>query len=100
MVMLAFFFLLRPGKYTTMSSDSTPFRLVDLCLAIGGNYVDIWTAPVTTLGAATFVSLTFITQNNAVRGEVIAIGRSGDPYLCPVLAVLCHVLGVYFVKGQ
>ena len=35
---------------------------------------------------ATFVSLEFSTQKNGVRGEVIGLGRSGDPNFCPVLA--------------
>ena len=37
MVILAFFFLLRPGEYTFLSSkkDSAPFQLMDVCLRRG-----------------------------------------------------------------
>jgi hypothetical protein len=34
------------------------------------------------------VTLTFTTQKNAVRGEVIGLGLSGDPFVCPVKAVV------------
>ena len=82
MIILAFFFLLRPGEYTATASDNTPFRLADIRLAIGGQYLDPFLATEADLEAATFVSLTFTTQKNSVRGEVIALGRSGDPSLC------------------
>jgi hypothetical protein len=48
------------------------------------------------LSRATFVTLTFTTQKNAVRGEVIGLGLSGDPTVCPVLATASrvrHLLG-------
>ena len=92
MIILAFFFLLRPGEYTATASDNTPFRLADIRLAIGGQYLDPFLATEADLEAATFVSLTFTTQKNSVRGEVIALGRSGDPSLCPVRAVVRRVL--------
>ena len=42
--------------------------------------------------AATAVSLTFTTQKNGVKGEVISHGRSGHPLVCPVLAIARRVL--------
>ena len=39
-----------------------------------------------------FASLTFTTQKNGVRGEVIGLACSGDPYLCPVQAIIRRVL--------
>jgi hypothetical protein len=30
MICIAFFFLLRPGKYTVAPSENTPFRLTDV----------------------------------------------------------------------
>ena len=91
MAALAFFFLLRPGEYTSSTTDSRPFRLADLRLAIGSLYLDLSTAPDASLDAATFLSLTFTTQKNGVRGEVIGLGRSGSPTLCPVLAAVRRV---------
>ena len=92
--MIAFFFLLRPGEYTVDASaeESRPFRLTDVQLFIGQSRIDIATATEAQIRCATFVSLTFTDQKNGVRGEVIGLGRSGDAFLCPVLAVIRRVL--------
>ena len=87
MIILAFFFLLRPGEYTDAPSpDAAPFRLSSVQLAIGGRRLDLARERDTVLMLAQTVSLTFDNQKNGVRSEVIRQGRSGDPYLCPVLA--------------
>jgi hypothetical protein len=36
--------------------------------------------------SSTYHALTFTTQKNGVRGEVIGLGQSGNPVLCPVIA--------------
>lgn len=92
MIILAFFFLLRPGEYTDSPSDSTPFRFMDVQLFIGNSRLDIFHAPEEQLHLATFVSLTFTDQKNGVRGEVIGLGRSEDPFLCPVKAAVRRLL--------
>ena len=95
MICLAFYFLLRPGEYTGNPSNTTPFTIADVQCYIGQQRI---TAPLLTLQhlpRLTFVTLTFTTQKNGVRGEVIGLGRSGDPILCPVLALsrrLHHLL--------
>lgn len=112
MIALAFFFLLRPGEYTATPSDTTPFRIADVRVAAGGRYMDPLTASDAELDTATFVSLTFTTQKNGVRGEVIGLGRSGHPDLCPVAAIVRRIkhlrtygalpdtpLSVYFEHG-
>jgi hypothetical protein len=86
MITLAFFFLLRPGEYTGTPSDTTPFTLQDVQLWIGQQRFLATTIPVADLSRVTFVALTFTTQKNGVRGEVIGLGRSGNPVLCPVMA--------------
>lgn len=91
MIIVAFFFLLRPGEYTDSPSDTTPFRFCDVQLMIGCIRLNIMTCPVEELMQATSVCLTFTTQKNGVENEVIRQGRSGDPYLCPVLAVIRRV---------
>lgn len=92
MIIIAFFFLLRPGEYTASSSDTTPFTLQDVQLFIGGRRLNLLTDPPALLLEARFASLTFTTQKNGVRGEVIGLGRSGDPYLCPVIALARRVI--------
>ena len=90
MIIIAFFFLLRPGEYTDNNKD--PFQLKDVQLFIGPTRIDLNVAPVEQLRQARFASLTFTTQKNGVRGEVIGLACSGDPYLCPVKALTRRVL--------
>jgi hypothetical protein len=87
MVCLAFFFLLRPGEYTGTPSDTTPFTLQDVQCWIGQQRFLATAIPLDDLPRVTFVALTFTTQKNGVRGEVIGLSRSGNPTLCPVTAL-------------
>jgi hypothetical protein len=87
MIILAFFFLLRPGEYTGTASDTTPFTLQDVQCWIGQQRFLAVNIPIEDLARVTFVALTFTTQKNGVRGEVIGLGRSGNPILCPVQAL-------------
>ena len=87
MIIIAFFFLLRPGEYTVSSSESTPFTCNDIQLFIGHRRLDTTTASDDEISSATFATLTFTTQKNGVRGEVIGHGSSGNPTLCPVKAI-------------
>ena len=84
MIVIAFFFLLRPGKYT--DNPNNTFRLADVQLFIGDTRIDLTTAPIEQVQQAHFASLTFTNQKNGVRGEVIGLAHSGDPNLCPVLS--------------
>jgi hypothetical protein len=87
---LAFFWLLRPGEYCS-SSDSHPFRLRDVQLFIGNARLDPLTCALADLARVTFVTLTFTTQKNGVRGEIIGHARSGHLYACPVVSVISRV---------
>jgi len=92
MLCLAFFFLLRPGEYTGVVTDTQPFLLQDVTLFLGTQRLNTFTAPLAHLQAATFVTLEFTTQKNAVRGEVVGLSRSGDPFFCPVAAACRRVI--------
>ena len=92
MACTAFFFLLRPGEYTSTPSDTKPFHLCDVQLFIGMARLDLLSASDADLNAATFTSYTFTNQKNGVRGEVIGLGRSGSPLACPVLATVRRLL--------
>lgn len=95
MLGLAFFFLLRPGEYTDSGStgnDTTPFRLCDVQLFIGPRRLDLTSATTAAIKSATFATLEFTTQKNGVRGEVIGLGLSGDPVLCPVQILIRRIL--------
>ena len=86
MIIIAFFFLLRPGEYT--DNPNNPFRLADVQLFIGHTRLHLANAPTSQLQQARFASLTFTNQKNGVRGEVIGLACSGDPFLCPVKAIV------------
>ncbi|GFH55146.1 hypothetical protein CTEN210_11622 [Chaetoceros tenuissimus] len=92
MIIIAFFFLLRPGEYSYSNTDSDPFLLADVQFWIGHQRLNTMTATPTQLRQATFVSLTFTTQKNGVRGEVIGLSCSGEFYLCPVKALARRVI--------
>ena len=92
MIIIAFFFLLRPGEYTGTKSDSSPFRLSDVTFSVGRTVFDTETATDNNLAAATFVILTFTTQKDGVRGEKIGHGATGDPLLCPKEALRRRVM--------
>ena len=90
MIILAFFFLLRPGEYTYpgSKSDSSPFRLMDIQFFRGTRRINLSTCSDTDLRLANFCTLEFTNQKNGVRGEVIGLTSSGDPLVCPVRALL------------
>jgi len=93
MICLAFFFLLRPGEYTVggRNNESSPFKLEDVQLFIGNQRLAVLSCSDLDLDTATFVSLTFTDQKNAVRGEVIGLGLSGSRDCCPVKATVRRV---------
>lgn len=92
MACTAFFYLLRPGEYTASPSDTTPFTLADVQLFIGRHRLNLALAATAELMAATFATYTFSTQKNGVRGEVIGLGLSGSPLVCPVLSTARRVI--------
>ncbi len=89
MLLLGFFFLLRPGEYAhTDNENAAPFRLCDIHLPVHNRRLDTFTASPAHLAQVNFVALEFITQKNGVRGELVGLGRSGHPTWCPVRALL------------
>ena len=92
MIIIGFFFLLRPGEYTDAPSDTTPFTLADVQLFCGPTRLDLHTSSDAMLNQALFSTLTFGDQKNAVRNEVIGLKISGDTFLCPVKALIRRVL--------
>ena len=95
MAYVAFFYLNRPGEYaqtTSPDSLSAPFRLCDVEFSIGLRVFNASVASVTDIRLATFASLIFTNQKNAVRGEKIGHARTGHSSSCPVLALIRRVL--------
>jgi hypothetical protein len=90
LIVLGFFFLFRPGE-SMVSSESTCFCLADIHFSVGVRSVAAATASNDDLSICTSVSFTFTNQKNGNRGEIIRLTRSGDPYVCPVLAAARRV---------
>jgi len=92
MACIAFFFLLRPGEYTAKTNSTAPFTINDIQL-LRDDYILPWrTATEPELLTANYVTYTFRTQKNGVRGEALGQGASGHPLCCPVRATLRHLL--------
>ena len=100
MICMAFFFLCRPGEYTAPTGDNTPFRLCDVTFHIGQRQVLGSEATPDDLARATFVCLVFTTQKNSVRGEIIGLGLSGEPFTCPVIALARQVAHLRLHNAQ
>jgi hypothetical protein len=100
LIWLAFFFLLRPGEYTITGKSPNPFTLADVRLWHHDTPLDPLTASPDSLLSATFVILIFTDQKNAVRGETVGHGRSGDPQACPILAVVRRILHLRSFNAQ
>jgi hypothetical protein len=87
---LAFFFLLRPGEYCH-GSGTTPLCLKHVTFFREEQRLHTLQSPLLLLHQATHVSLTFDTQKNRNRGEIVGHGRSGHPIACPTATLLRRV---------
>ncbi|MEA3642884.1 MAG: hypothetical protein VBE63_23510 [Lamprobacter sp.] len=83
MTCLGFFFLCRPGEHT-LTTDNTPFTLRDVTLYRDKAEYTYQNCPPEEYDNATSVALTFTTQKNGVKNEIIRNGSTGDPLVCPV----------------
>jgi hypothetical protein len=92
MLLLGFFFLLRPGEYAwTDNADAAPLELANVHLIYNNRRLDPLACTEDQMHAATFVALEFTTQKNGVRGELVGLGHSGHPLLCPVRAIINRI---------
>ena len=62
MIILAFYFLLRPGEYTASSSTTTPFTLEDVQLFVGSRRLRLMEDDIDLFQSVTFGTLVFTTQ--------------------------------------
>ena len=88
LICIAFYFCLRPGEYTGTTTDDQAFALDDVAFFLGSRKLNNDLSPDHEIEAATAVNLTFTTQKNGDRGDVIAHARSGDPLCCPVTSTV------------
>jgi len=95
MLLLAFYFLLRPGEYAHSSSpDATPFRVRHAHFYIHNQRLRWRTATQQQWDAVTQVALEFDRQKNGVKGELIGLSRSGDQRWCPVRVLQTRIIAL------
>jgi hypothetical protein len=92
MICIGFYFLMHPGKHTTPSSDSKPFRLIDVEFMIGQHWYNGHKTPLNMLPMVIFAILVFSDQKNGVCGKKIGHRQSGHSCFCTVKALSHHVL--------
>ena len=88
MICIAFFFLLRPSKYTGITTDDAAFSLNDVYLYLGKRKLPLATTTDAELKASTSCALHFTTQKNLCKGDVIAQSSSHHSRCCPVKALV------------
>ena len=87
LIWIAFYFLLRPGEHVR-GRENTPPLARDVSLMINAHKIDPFTCPQQQLFQVTHATLTFDDQKNRVRGETLGHSCSGDPWACPVRALV------------
>ena len=90
LAIMGFYWLCRPGEAYAPSSaaaESDPFRLCDVEFAVGTGLFRGDSIALPLLAQAQGARLEFTTQKNSNSGEKIAHGLTGDPLLCPTLAL-------------
>ena len=87
LIILAFFFLLRVGEYTTPSGSrrTVPLRKQDAQLWQGTSAIPPCASPATRL-AATAVTISLVNQKNGHKNAILHHTSSGNPAFCPVQA--------------
>jgi hypothetical protein len=93
LMIIAYYFPMRPGEYSTSTSaeSSHPFHKNELELWIGQLKLNLSTCSHHELLMTTFCILMFSDQNNACRGKKVGHAPSGDNLFCPCRA-LAHRL--------
>jgi len=92
MIGLGFFFYLRPGEYMGTTTDDQTFSIQDVTFFMGSRCLSNAAACDDEITNATAVHLTFTTQKNGTKGEILAHSRSRDHLCCPVLCAARQVL--------
>ena len=92
LLVMGYFFLLRPGEYTYDVDNNHPFRLQDVTFDTPEGLLNAATASEHAIRQAIRVLLNFTDQKNGVRDQAITHGDTSDPDLSPLQAVLSQVL--------
>ncbi len=75
MLLLGFFFLLRPGEYAyTDNANAAPFCICDTHLMINNRRLHPYTSTKHELLQVNYIALEFTTQKNGVQGKLVGLG--------------------------
>jgi hypothetical protein len=85
-ITIAYFFLMRPGEHTAPTGKNALFCLCNIQLHCGQRRYTGALVPLHFHLAASFITYTFTTQKNSVRGKVIGLGCIGHTHCCPIEA--------------
>ena len=97
MITIGFFFLCCPGEHT-VTFDNKPFKFSNVQFYQDDKPVPIQSSEL--LPVADFLTLTFDTQKNGVKGERIGHRRSTSTTLCPILAEAHWVAHLNFHEAK
>ena len=92
MTHIAYFLLLRAGEYTGTKSPTNPFQLGNMSLSCGVVNFNTLQPLKSALKTSNYGKLEFTTQKNAILGEVVGHGTSGDALMCPNSALDLRIL--------
>ena len=94
LVIVGFFFMLRPGEYTHATKYHAPFRLQDLSFSGPDGTINAAVISPIQMSEAQACHLLFTTQKNGTKGQTITHGHTPDPLVCPLKALtrrVCHL---------
>ena len=102
LLIIGFFYLLRPGEHCHNSNNNHPFRLRDVSFTqaeVAPAIINAAVIDLTLLGSASLVHLNFTTQKNGVPNEAVTHGVTTDPFLSPLHAVARRVRHLRHAKA-
>ena len=97
MITIGFFVLCHTGEHT-VTFDNEPFKLSNVQFYKDNKPVPIQSSKL--LHTADFLTFTFDTQKNGIKGERIGHGCSTSATLCPILAVAHRVAHLILYKAK
>jgi len=102
LLIIGFFFLLRPGEHVYSNDNNHPFRLMDVSFQSPFGIYNATTVTAAELAQCTRVHLEFTTQKNQEKGEAITHGDTDDAIVSPFKAVARRVqhLRAHNAPGQ
>jgi hypothetical protein len=86
-IIIAFFFLLRPGEHSYDKKENHPFRLQDVSFQTPAGTTNAAVISDAKLALGTKVHLQFTNQKNGIKGEHITHGDNTEELLSPLKAI-------------